>query len=100
MQVKDLAQFTLEVGVREGKKVNEDPAPSDDPTDLPADLKLDDEVRLDRIKFAEESRNDANAADLRPPEQGRNSIDIFVGPVSGLEPCPNHMWSFLTCLNL
>ena len=97
MQVKDLAQFTLEVGVREGKNVDEDPACSDDPTDLPADLKLDDEVRLDRIKFAEESRNEA-AANLRPPEQGRNSIDIFVGPVSGLEPGPSHVWSFLTCL--
>ena len=68
IQVKDLAQFTLEVGVREGKNVDEDPATSDDPSDLPADLKLDDEVRLDRIKFAEESRNDA-AADLRPSEQ-------------------------------
>ena len=55
--------------MREGKNVDEDPACSDDPSDLPADLKLDDEVRLDRIKFAEESRNDANAANLRPPEQ-------------------------------
>ena len=68
IQVKDLAQFTLEVGVREGKNVDEDPATSDDPSDLPADLKLDDEVRLDRIKFAEESRNDA-AANLRTSEQ-------------------------------
>ena len=76
--------------MKESKTLDEDPASSDDPTDLPADLKLDDEVRLDRIKFAEESRNDA-AADLGPPEQGRNSIDIFVGPVSDLEPNPSHV---------
>ena len=25
---------------------------------------------------------------------GCNSIDIFLGPVSGPEPCPSHFWSF------
>ena len=35
-----------------------------------------------------------------PVEQGCNSIDIFLGPVSGPEPCPSHVWSFETCLNL
>ena len=31
---------------------------------------------------------------------GRDSIDIFVRPESGPEPCPSHVWSFQTCLNL
>ena len=31
---------------------------------------------------------------------GRNSIDIFLGPESGPEHCPSHVWSFETCLNL
>ena len=31
---------------------------------------------------------------------GRNSIDIFLGPVSGPEPCLSHFWSFETYLNL
>ena len=29
-----------------------------------------------------------------PQNQGCNSIDIFLGPVSGPEPCPSHVWSF------
>ena len=66
MQAFDLAQLTLEVAVSEKNNVDEDHAPG--ATDLPADLKLDDEVRMDKIKFAEESRNDATAA-LRPFEQ-------------------------------
>ena len=66
-QVKDLAQFTLEVASSRSNHVDEDMAHSDD---LPADLKLEDEVRLDRIRFAEESRNEAvSASDLRPSEQ-------------------------------
>ena len=32
--------------------------------------------------------------------QGRNSIDIFLGPESGPEPGPSHVWSFEICLNL
>ena len=32
--------------------------------------------------------------------QGCNSIDIFVGPLSGPEPGPSHIWSFETCPNL
>ena len=32
--------------------------------------------------------------------QARNSIDIFLGPESGPEPCPSHVWIFQTCLNL
>ena len=31
---------------------------------------------------------------------GRNSIDIFLGPVTGPEPGPSHFWSFEACLNL
>ena len=65
----DLAQFTLEVAVTgSSNNTDDDHASSVSPSDLPADLKLDDEVRLDKIKFAEESRNDA-AANLRPFEQ-------------------------------
>ena len=30
--------------------------------------------------------------------KGCNSIDIFVGPESGPEPGPSHVWSFETCL--
>ena len=30
---------------------------------------------------------------------GCNSIDIFLGPVSGPEPSPSHVWSFQTYLN-
>ena len=33
-------------------------------------------------------------------QQGCNSIDIFLGPVSGPEPCPSHFWSYETYLNL
>ena len=67
-QVKDLAQFTLEVASSRSDHVDEDMASTED--DLPADLKLEDEVRLDRIRFAEESRNEAvSASDLRPSEQ-------------------------------
>ena len=33
-------------------------------------------------------------------ELGCDSIDIFVGPESGQEPGPSHVWSFETCLNL
>ena len=69
MQAKDLAQFTLEVAVSGSDNMGEDLASSNSTDDLPVDLKLEDEVRLDRIKFAEESRNDAAAADLRPFEQ-------------------------------
>ena len=65
----DLAQFTLEVAVTgSSNNTDEDHDSSCTPSDLPVDLKLDDEVRLDKIKFAEESRNDA-AANLRPFEQ-------------------------------
>ena len=70
MQAKDLAQFTLEVAVSGSDNMGEDLASSNSTDDLPVDLKLEDEVRLDRIKFAEESRNDAAAAaHLRPFEQ-------------------------------
>ena len=31
--------------------------------------------------------------------QGRNSIEIFVGPESGPEPGTRHVWSFETCPN-
>ena len=68
MQAKDLAQFTLEVAVSGSDNMGEDLASPNSTDDLPVDLKLEDEVRLDRIKFAEESRNDATAA-LRPFEQ-------------------------------
>ena len=64
-QVKDLPQFTLEVAVSANDSTADDMAT--DSADLPADLKLDDEVRLDRIKFVDESH--APTADLRPFEQ-------------------------------
>ena len=32
-------------------------------------------------------------------DQGCNSIDIYLGPVSGPEPCPSHFWSFEIYLN-
>ena len=35
-----------------------------------------------------------------PNQQGCNSIDNFLGPESGPEPCPSHFWSFETYLNL
>ena len=65
-QVKDLPQFTLEVAVSGNDSADGDDVAAD-PSDLPADLKLDDEVRLDRIKFVDESH--APTADLRPFEQ-------------------------------
>ena len=69
MQAMDLAQFTLEVAVTgSSNNTDDDLSFSCATSDLPADLKLDDEVRLDKIKFAEESRNEA-AANLRPFEQ-------------------------------
>ena len=33
-------------------------------------------------------------------ELGCNSIDIFLDPVSGPEPCPSHYWSVEMYLNL
>ena len=38
------------------------------------------------------------SGDPRVNEQGGNSIDIFLGPVSGPKPCPNHFCSFETSL--
>ena len=35
---------------------------------------------------------------LRGGDLGGNSIDIFVGPDSGPEPGPSHVWSLETCL--
>ena len=66
IQAHDLAQFTIEIAVSGKDNIDDDLTSG--ATDLPADLKLDDEVRMDKIKFAEESRNDVTAA-LRPFEQ-------------------------------
>ena len=57
-------------------------------------IKLDNAARHAQLTAA------AAAATGGKADQGRNSIDIFVGPESGPEPCPSHVWGFETCLNL
>ena len=57
-------------------------------------IKLDNAARHAQLTAA------AAAATGGKADQGRNSIDIFVGPESGPEPCPSHVSSFETCLNL
>ena len=45
-------------------------------------------------------RDACRVSPLGYEEQGCNSVGIFVGPESGKEPGPSHVWSFETCLNL
>ena len=49
----------------------------------------DEDVGSDADKLRDIARDNA---------QGCNSIDIFLGPVPGPEPCPCHFWSFETCI--
>ena len=54
-----------------------------------------------RELFAGIKWDELDMADIaRQAEQGGNSIDIFLSPVSGPEPCPSPFWSFETYLNL
>ncbi len=65
-QVKDLAQFTLDV--EQAKSVDGSVDGSLSTEDLPRDIKLDDEVRLDKIKFTDSDRN-SRLLSLGPTEQ-------------------------------
>ena len=83
-QSQDFAQLTLNVEKSSGDasvvKIDENRLilPLDD-SQLPTDIKLDDEVRLDRIKFQEEQRQ--QVPDLSLTEQVANiSIELVKWP--------------------
>lgn len=65
-QEKELAQLTLKISQGNEPEAAKEKA-SDNGADLPTDLKLNDEVRLERISFAEKEMN--GEVDLSPLEQ-------------------------------
>ena len=55
-----------------------------------------------RYRFPVDADMRLSSFDVNSDGQGCSSIDILVGPESGPEPGPTHVWSFdfETCLNL
>jgi hypothetical protein len=60
-QVKDLAQFTIDV-TKIDEEMDRDDADNETENDLPKDLKLDDEVRMDKIKFVDSKRGSTTSS--------------------------------------
>lgn len=74
-QIRDLPQFTLNIHTQE--PLNGGDSPTDlHVTDLPPDLKLDDEVRLDKIKFVDPTV-EQNSAGLSRLHQAILLAELF-----------------------